>query len=75
MHKIIFTCVFQAGRRLLNASDFSTFQNNFLPYKTSGVNLLDLIGFLTEIVYYKCSWVLSRSVQIARLAREAAVHL
>ena len=43
------TCVSQAGRLLLNESDFSALQNNFLPYKTYGVNLLDLIGVLTEI--------------------------
>ena len=48
-YKIIFTYVFQAGRVLLNESDFSAFQNNFLPYKRMGVNLLDLIGFLTEV--------------------------
>ena len=33
-HRISLTCVFQAGRLLLNESDFSTLQNNFLPYKT-----------------------------------------
>ena len=43
----IITCVFQAGRLLLNGSDFSAFQNNFFGYTTYGVNLLDLIGFLT----------------------------
>ena len=41
----MFTCVFQAGRLLLNESDFSALQNNFLPYKTWGVNRLDLIEF------------------------------
>ena len=29
-----FTCVFQAGRLLLNESNFSALQNYFLPYKT-----------------------------------------
>ena len=32
----MFTCVFQAGRLLLNESYFSALQNNFLPYKTWG---------------------------------------
>ena len=42
----IITCVFQAGRLLLNGSDFSAFQNNFFGYTSYGVNLLDLMGFL-----------------------------
>ena len=29
----------QAGRLLLNESDFRAFPNNFSPYKTKGVNL------------------------------------
>ena len=33
-YTIIFTCVFQAGRLLLNEGDFSAVQNTFLPYKT-----------------------------------------
>ena len=49
----LYTHVFQAGRLLLNESDFSALQNNFLLYKTLGVHLLDLIGFLTE---YCVAW-------------------
>ena len=33
-YEIMFTCVFQAGRILLNENDFSALQNIFLPYKT-----------------------------------------
>ena len=47
-YKIIVICVFQAGRLLLNESDFSTFQKKILLYKSYGVNPLDLTGFLTE---------------------------
>ena len=35
---------------MLNESDFSTFQKTISPYKSYGVNPLDLTGFLTEPV-------------------------
>ena len=41
----------------LNESDFSTFQKKILPYKSYGVNPLDLTGFQTEGVLFHTNTV------------------
>ena len=58
-YKIIFTCVFQAGRLLLNESDFSAFQNNFLPTK-HGVKL-------PIILIYDSLWFFFQADRIQRV--------
>ena len=50
-YKFIFTCVFQAGRLLLNGSDFSAVQNNFLAIQNIGSKPSRSKGLLTEHWY------------------------